>query len=556
MNGKVSIFCKNTGKYINVNIGYSLLKIFKEARIGASFSPVSALVNNRTEDLNYRCWHPVDVEFVNYQHPAGRRTYIRSLCFIFAKAVYDVFPNATLRLEHSISKGYYCFLQENGRNLSQEEILRIKERMLEITSSNIFFQKVTEHTSHAIELFKLRGMMDKVRLIETSGMLYTTYYALDGYIDYFYGCLTPSTKYIHTFDIMPYGDGVLLRIPQAKNSKKLEPFVHQEKMMKVFKENLELLASLKLDNVGDLNLAIQKGYASEVIMVSEATQEKQIARIAYEITQRYKEGVRIVLIAGPSSSGKTTTCKRLEIQLITNMIRPVGISLDDYFVNREDTPKDKSGNYDFESINALDIHYFNNDLKRLLAGEEIDMPSFDFTTGKRVFKGKRMKLYPNSVVVIEGIHALNPKLTQYLDDALKYRIYVSALTTISLDDHNWIPTTDNRLLRRIVRDAQFRGYTAEQTIQRWPSVRQGEDKWIFPFQEKCDAMFNSAMLYEFAALKPYVEPILREVPESSNAYSEAYRLLRFLQYFKCIPKEELPQTSLLCEFLGGGKFKY
>lgn len=552
----ISIYCKNTSRFYEVPIGSSLLDIYKIVGEPLNHMVLSAQVNNRTEDLTFCCWQPKDIEFVDYTSPAGMRTYIRSLCHIFSKAVYDVLPDAILRLEHSVSKGYYCFLNVHNRKVNAAEVENIKKRMQEIIDADQPFHRKIVHTADAAEMFRQRGMMDKVRLIETTGMLYTTYYELDGYINYFYGCLTPSTGYIRVFDLMPYSDGVLLRVPQRENPENIAPFVHQEKMLAVYKEHLGLLEALGLDNVGDLNLAIQRGMASEVIMVSEAIQEKQIAHIAEEIAERYKQGTRIVLIAGPSSSGKTTTCKRLEIQLVTNKLRPVGISLDDYFVNREDTPKDADGEYDFESLYAVDIPYFNNDLKRLLAGEEIELPSFDFATGRRVFRGKKLKLQPNAIVVIEGIHALNPELTSYLDDNLKYRIYVSALTTISLDDHNWIPTTDNRLLRRIIRDAQFRGYSAEQTIQRWPSVRRGEDKWIFPFQERCDAMFNSAMLYELAALRPYVEPILREVPESSPAFVEAYRLLRFLQYFTSIPKEELPQTSLLREFLGGGKFKY
>lgn len=405
-------------------------------------------------------------------------------------------------------------------------------------------------------MFREVGMEDKATLIESSGMLYASYYELDGYVNYFYGGLAPSTGYVPVFDLEPYLDGALLRVPERTNPQVLAPKVLQNKMFEAYKEHLNLQRALGLNNVGDLNKALEQGHASEVIMISEAMQEKQIAHIADEIAERYKKGVRIVLIAGPSSSGKTTTCKRLEIQLATNLLRPVGISLDDYFVNREDTPKDESGDYDFESLYALDLPYFNSDLQRLINGEEIEMPSFDFSSGKRVYKGKKMKLYDNSVIVIEGIHGLNPELTAHLDDSLKYRIYVSALTSISLDNHNWIPTTDNRLLRRIIRDYRYRGYSAEETINRWPSVRRGEDKWIFPYQEYADATFNSAMLYELAALRAYAEPILANVPEKSPANAEAYRLLRFMRYFKYIPQEDLPKTSLLREFLGGGSFEY
>ena len=428
--------------------------------------------------------------------------------------------------------------------------------MCEIINADLPFHLKTVRTVDAAVLFRERGMNDKARLIETTGMSYTSYYELDGYINFFYGCLTPSTGYINLFDIVPYADGVLLRIPKRSNPLELEPVIPQDKMFEAYKEHLTLQRTVGLNNVGDLNLAIEKGLSREIILVSEAMQEKQVAKIAEEIAHRYKDGVRLVLISGPSSSGKTTFCKRLEVQLTTNLLHPVGISLDDYFLNREDTPKDETGDYDFESLYALDLPYFNSDLKKLLAGEEIELPSFNFETGSRIYKGKKLKLHDNSILVIEGIHALNPELTAFIDDKYKYRVYVSVLTSISLDNHNWIPTTDNRLLRRIIRDYRFRGYSAQETISRWPSVRRGEDKWIFPYQENADAMFNSAMLYELAALRRFAEPILSEVKESDRTNAEAYRLLRFLRYFNYIPDEELPGTSLLREFLGGGSFRY
>ena len=387
-------------------------------------------------------------------------------------------------------------------------------------------------------------------------MIYTSYYELDGYVNFFYGCLTPSTSYVHLFDLVPYANGLLLQVPRPDKPDEIEPIIKQDKMFNAYKEHLTLQRTVGLNNVGDLNIANQKGMAQEIVLVSEAMQEKQVAKIAEEIASRYHDGVRIVLISGPSSSGKTTFCKRLEVQLITNLIHPIGISLDDYFLNREDTPLDENGEYDFESLYALDLPYLNQDIKKLLAGEEIDLPSFNFETGKRIYKGRRLRMYDNSILIMEGIHGLNPELTSFIDDHYKYRIYVSVLTTISLDNHNWIPTTDNRLLRRIIRDYRFRGYSAEQTIQRWPSVRAGEDKWIFPFQENADAMFNSAMLYELAALRKYAEPILSEVMENSPANAEAYRLLRFLKYFNYLNEDALPGTSLLREFLGGGSFKY
>ena len=510
----ITIYCKNTNQYYDVPIGSSLLDIYKVAGEPLRLSPMNAQVNNKTEDLTYRCWHPKDVEFIDITNPSGMRTYVRSLCFILSKAVYDISPNATLNLEHSISKGYYCTIQVE------------------------------------------QGLDDKANLVESCGQLYTSYYEMDGFVNYFYGSLVPSTGYIHLFGLEPYHNGALLRVPNPANPSALAPFVNQDKMYQVYKNQLDLQKALGMSNVGDLNKALEQGMAHDVILVSEAIQEKQISRIAEDIAARYANGVRVVLIAGPSSSGKTTTCKRLQVQLAANRLHPVGISLDDYFLNREDTPRDESGDYDYESLYALDLPYFNNDLKRLIAGEEVELPSFDFPSGHRVYKGNKLKLRENSIIVIEGIHGLNPELTADIDESLKFRIYVSALTSISLDNHNWIPTTDNRLLRRIIRDYQFRGSSAEATIARWQSVRRGEDKWIFPYQENADVMFNSAMLYELAALRAYSEPILSNVPENSPSYSEAYRLLRFLRYFKYIPKDELPKTSLLCEFLGGGTFKY
>lgn len=552
---KITIYCKNNNTYHDVPIGSTLLEIYKLLGSPLKYLPMNAQVNNKTEALTFACWHPKDVEYADYTSLSGMRTYVRSLCYIFSKAVNDIYPEATLNLEHPISKGYYCVVH-NGKNFGKEEIEKIKIRMKEIIDADLPFHLKTVRTSEAVKLFCERGMEDKVRLIETAGMPYTSYYEVDGYVNYFYGCLTPSTGYIHNFDIVPYFDGILLRIPKRKNPEELEPVIKQDKMFEVYKQHLTLQRTVGLNNVGDLNQAIQNNLTPEVIMVSEAMQEKQIAQIAEDIAQRYKEGVRIVLISGPSSSGKTTFCKRLQIQLITNLIHPVGLSLDDYFLNREDTPKDESGEYDFESLYALDLPFFNNELQKLLGGDEIETPTFNFENGKRTFRGDKLKMKDNSVIVIEGIHGLNPELTAMIDQSSIYRIYVSVLTSISLDNHNWIPTTDNRLIRRIVRDYRYRGYSAEQTISRWPSVRRGEDKWIFPYQENADAMFNSAMIYELAALRQYAEPILSEVLQSSPANAEAYRLIRFLKYFNYIPTDDLPGTSLLREFLGGGSFRY
>lgn len=555
MSETITIYCKNNNTYKDVPIGSSLLDIYTALGAPLRYRPMNAQVNNKTESLNFRCWQPKDIEFIDYTQLSGLRTYVRSLCHIFSKAVYDIWPTATLNLEHPVSKGYYCVIH-NGKNIDLETIERIKKRMWELIDADLPFLHKSVRTVDAAVLFRERGMNDKARLIETAGLPYTSYYELEGYINFFYGCLTPSTGYIQLFDLEPYMDGVLLRIPKQTDPMELQPVIKQDKMFEAYKEHLTLQRTVGLDNVGDLNLAIEKGRSQDIILVSEAMQEKQVAKIAEKIADGYKEGIRIVLISGPSSSGKTTFCKRLQVQLTTNLLHPVGISLDDYFLNREDTPKDEHGEYDFESLYALDLPYFNKDLKKLLSGEEIDLPTFNFETGQRVFKGKKLKLRENSILVIEGIHALNPELTEFIDDKYKYRVYVSVLTSISLDNHNWIPTTDNRLLRRIIRDYRFRGYSAEDTINRWSSVRRGEDKWIFPYQENADAMFNSAMLYELAALRKFAEPILAQVPESSKANAEAYRLLRFLRYFNYIPTEELPGTSLLREFLGGGSFKY
>ena len=555
MSETITIYCKNNNTYKDVPIGSSLLDIYTAVGAPLRYRPMNAQVNNKTESLNFRCWQPKDIEFIDYTQLSGLRTYVRSLCHIFSKAVYDIWPTATLNLEHPVSKGYYCVIH-NGKNIDLETIEKIKKRMWELIDADLPFLHKSVRTVDAAVLFRERGMNDKARLIETAGLPYTSYYELEGYINFFYGCLTPSTGYIQLFDLEPYMDGVLLRIPKQTDPMELQPVIKQDKMFEAYKEHLTLQRTVGLDNVGDLNLAIEKGRSQDIILVSEAMQEKQVAKIAEKIADGYKEGIRIVLISGPSSSGKTTFCKRLQVQLTTNLLHPVGISLDDYFLNREDTPKDEHGEYDFESLYALDLPYFNKDLKKLLSGEEIDLPTFNFETGQRVFKGKKLKLRENSILVIEGIHALNPELTEFIDDKYKYRVYVSVLTSISLDNHNWIPTTDNRLLRRIIRDYRFRGYSAEDTINRWPSVRRGEDKWIFPYQENADAMFNSAMLYELAALRKFAEPILAQVPESSKANAEAYRLLRFLRYFNYIPTEELPGPSLLREFLGGGSFKY
>jgi uridine kinase len=553
MNEKITVYCKNNRIYKEVNIGSSLSEIYIAAGAPLKHRPLCARVNNRVKGLTYRCWESKDVEFMDYSRMSGYRAYLRSLCFILSKAVHDLFPEKPFNLEHPVSRGYYCTYADHGK-IPEEAIEKIKKRMKEIVASDKPFHLKTVRTPDAVNLFRERGMTDKALLLETAGIPYASYYEMDDYVDYFYGCLTPSAGYISLFDVIPYAEGLLLRVPQLENTNELNPVIRQDKMFDAYKHFLSLQRTIDLNNVGDLNRAIHIGKARDVIMVSEAIQEKRIASIAEKIAKRYNEGVRVILISGPSSSGKTTFCKRLEIQLVTNFLHPLGISLDDYYVNREDTPKDENGHYDFESLYAIDLPYFKTDLQRLVNGEEIDLPSYNFETGKREYRGKKLKMQHNSVLLLEGIHGLNPELTDTIPPERIFRVYVSALTTISLDGHNWIPTTDNRLLRRIVRDYRFRGYSARQTISMWPSVRRGEDKWIFPYQENADQMFNSAMIYEFAALRRHAEPILNEVLELDEEYAEAYRLLRFLKYFNHIPEEERPRTSLLREFLGGGRF--
>jgi uridine kinase len=530
------------------------LEIYTAVGSPLKHKALCARVNNRVESLDFHCWRPKDIEFIDYSEMSGYRVYIRSLCFILSKAVNDIFPEKQFAIEHSISKGYYCSF-DNEEKISDESIMLIKRRMEEIIAADMPFVLKRVRTVDAVNLFRERGMADKALLLETAGKSYTSYYELDGYINYFYGRLTPSAGYIHLFDIISYFNGFLLRVPQTDNCLELFPLVKQDKMFEAYKRYLKLQHTIGINNVGDLNLEIQKSKAREIVMVSEAMQEKHIAEIAYKIAKSYQtKGTRIVLISGPSSSGKTTFCKRLQIQLITNLLYPLAVSLDDYYLDREKTPLDENGNYDFESLYAIDLPYFKKDLLRLLDGEEVVQPSFNFETGKREYRGGQLKMKENSILILEGIHGLNPEVTDAVPPECLFKVYVSALTTISLDGHNWIPTTDNRLLRRIVRDYQFRGYSAKQTIAMWKNVRRGEEKWIFPYQENADETFNSAMIYELAALRRYAEPILNEVFENEDEFTEAYRLLRFLRYFNYIQEEELPGTSLLREFLGGGKF--
>ena len=553
----LQIYCKNNNSTREFPEGSSLLDIYNGFNLAMPYGPVSAKVNNKVESLDFRVYYNKDIEFLDIANSSGMRTYVRSLFFILVKAVEELYPQGSISLEHPISKGYFCKLHID-RTIGLDDVQRIKQKMQEIIPADIPYTRTESHTEEVVRLFEKRGMMDKARLLDTYGQLYSYYYQLGDTVDCYYSSLVPSTGYIRLFDIVKYYDGLLLRIPSRENPTKLEEVVKQEKMLEVFQEYHRWNQILGISTVGDLNVACNHGHATDLINVSEALQEKKIAQIADEITHRNQDGkrVKLVLISGPSSSGKTTFSKRLSIQLMTNGLKPYPISLDDYFVNRNDTPLDENGKHDFESLYAVDLPFFEEQLTTLLNGGEVELPRYNFTTGKREMSGKKLRIDEHMILIIEGIHALNPALTPHIPNENKYKVYVSALTTILLDNHNYIPTTDNRLLRRIIRDYKYRSYSAEETIARWPSVRAGEEKWIFPYQENADAMFNSALLFELAVLKDYVEPVLRKVPNRCPEYSEAHRLLRFLNYFVSVQDKELPPTSLLREFLGGSSFQY
>lgn len=557
MRHKLQIFCKNNNIYKEFPVGSLLLDIYTGFKLNLPYPVVSARVNNRAEGLTFRVYNNKDVEFLDIRNSSGMRTYVRSLCFVLYKAISELYPNGKLLMEHPISNGYFCDLQI-GRPITPEEVLAIKNRMQEIIDEDIRYLRVECHTAEAIRIFSERGMDDKVKLLETSGSLYTYYYKLGDTIDYYYSNLLPSTGYIKLFDLVKYYDGLLLRVPNRSNPEVLGDVINQEKMYEVFKENLNWGYIMGIGNAGDVNEACKEGNATPLINVGEALQEKKISQIADTIYHRGRNGdrIKLVLIAGPSSSGKTTFSKRLSIQLMTNALKPIPISLDNYFVDRENTPRDENGDYDYESLRALDLDLFNQHIAALLRGEEVEIPRFNFTIGRKEYKGDKLKIDDNTILILEGIHALNPELTPHVSDANKFKIYVSALTALSLDDHNWISTTDNRLLRRIIRDYNYRGYSAQDTISRWTSVRAGEDKWIFPYQENADVMFNSSLIFEFAVLGRHAEPILMGVPRNCPEYAEAYRLLSFIKYFVPVRDNEIPPTSLLREFLGGSSFKY
>lgn len=547
------IRCKNNKKVLKVNVGSTLSEVFSASELKMDHGPVCARVNNKVQGMHYRLYNDKDVEFLDMRSGSGSRTYTRTLFFICCKAINDLYGNVEVRIDIPVSKGYYVHVKL-GRDITADDVARIRCRMQEIIDADTPIRRRMVTAEEAIRLFSEKGDMSKVKLLKGQGKLYTVYYQIDDFIDYFYGALLTSTSEVYLFDLVAYSDGMLLRVPSREDPGQLCPMPRQQKMFDVFKEHHEWQNIIGLRTVGDLNDAVDKGFATDIINVNEALQEKKIARIADQIAARHD--VKLVLLAGPSSSGKTTTCKRLSIQLLTCGVKPLQISLDDYFIDRDKTPLDANGEYDYESIHALNIDLINEQFNALFKGEEIELPRYNFQTGKSEKSGKRLKLAPNDIVVVEGIHALNPELTAQIPEQQKFRVYVSALTTILLDEHNYIPTTDNRLLRRIIRDYKYRGVSAQESIHRWPSVRAGEERWIFPYQENADAMFNSAMLYELAVIKQQAEPLLEQVPENCEEYAEAHRLLKFLRYFHAISYRQLAPTSLLREFLGGSSFKY
>ena len=549
----IQIRCKNNKKTQKVEIGSTLFDVFSAFDLKMTHGPVSARVNNKVEGMHYRVYNSKDVEFLDMTSSSGSRAYTRTLFFVLCKAVQDIYPNTDVVIDIPVSNGFYVDIRL-GRPVVEEDVNILRRRMQEIIDAKMPIRRYMVPTEDAIALFQEKGDVEKVKLLKTSGSIYTTYYKIGEYVDFYYGTLLTNTSGLYLFGLEKYYDGMLLRIPSLKNPDKLGEMTKQDKMFDIFKEHHRWQDILGIRTVGDFNQAIDAGHATDIINISEALQEKKIAKIAEDIANR--QGVKLVLLAGPSSSGKTTSCKRLSIQLAVNGLKPLQISLDDYFVDRDKTPKDDNGEYDFESIYALNLDLLNEQFNALFRGEEVELPKYDFPSGKSVKSGKKLKMEPNNVLVVEGIHALNPELTAHIPQDQIYRVYASALTTILLDNHNYIPTTDNRLLRRIIRDYKYRGVSAQETIHRWPSVRTGENKWIFPYQENADAMFNTAMLYELSVIKMQAEPLLQQVPENCEEHAEAYRLLKFLKYFKGIPYNNLPPTSLLREFLGGSSFHY
>lgn len=556
MSPTITIYCKNTKQYYDVPRGISLIELKERIGISLPYPVVAAHVNYKAENLDFLLYKPKDVEFLDASTASGIRCYTRTLNMILACAIHELYPHADLRVEHPISKGYYCTLQwkkDQEQPLTHDMIAAIKERMQQIIREDCKIIEEEKQTKEVIKMFGSRADGEST-IFETLGNPYCRYFRMGDFIDYYTSVLMPSSGYVTVFDLEPYYDGMLLRVPSMKNPLELEESVPMGKMFDVFQEYGDWNKLLNINNVADFNVACRNNKSFIMIKLAEALHEKKIALIADDIAAR--KGVRFVLISGPSSSGKTTFSKRLQIQLLVNGIKPVIISMDNYFVNRVDTPRDENGDWDFENINALDLPYFRQQMSDLLEGKEVELPTYSFEKGERIFEGKRLQLDKDSVIILEGLHALNPSLLPNIPREATYKIFVSALTTINIDNHNWIPTIDIRLLRRIVRDYKYRNYSARETISRCPSVMRGEEKWIYPFQEEADVMFNSALLFELAVLKRHAEPILAEVPKFCDEYTEAHRLIKFLQYFVAIPEKEIPPTSLLREFVGGSSFRY
>ena len=564
----LQIRCINTHTTKSFPEGTSLLDVYQEFQddIKLPYPVVSAKVNNVSQGLKFRLFQNRDVEFLDAREGSGHRVYVRSLCFVLYKATQDLFPGSKLFIEHSLCRGFYCNFRptpgpspREGRTVTDEMVERIRGRMQEIIDLDMPFRRTEATNEETIRVFTDRGFSDKVKLLETSGQIYSDYYTLGDTVDYYYGPLVPSAGYLKVWGLERYEEGLLLRVPDWNNPTKLAEKVDQPKTFEMFAEKTRWDIIMRLSNAGDVNKAIMRGHASELIQVSEALQEKKIVQIAEEIDRRFhrkKDPVRLVLITGPSSSGKSTFCKRLSVQLLACGLRPISFSTDDYFVNRVDTPKLPNGDYDFDNVEAVDHQLLGEHLSRLMKGETVEVPEYNFVTGKREWNGKRLRLQGDTVLIIEGIHALNPLLTNGVSDTLKYKVYISALTSISLDDHNWIPVRDNRLLRRIIRDYNKGAFTAQQTIAQWKNVCQAEEQWIFPYQETADVMFNSALNIEFAVLRIHAELILASVPRNCPEYAEAHRLLKFIHYFLPISDKEIPPTSIMREFVGGSSFKY
>ncbi|WP_304479892.1 nucleoside kinase [uncultured Duncaniella sp.] len=555
MSNQLKVYCANIGEYLPVNGGMTLSDIYEGIRTRIPFVPVCARVNNKAEDLSFPVFTPKMIEFMPVDSPSGHRCYIRSLCMMLYRTVASLYPGVRLVISHSVSRGYYCRLK--GMDVDSEVCGRLKEGMRDLVERDLPFERKERLTKDVIEIMKGQGLHEKVKLLETLNELYTVYYRLDGLCDTYNGNLVPRTGMLGVFDLVPYEDGLLLLGPDLANPSRPTIPLSQPKLYRAFTDYLEFNHIIGIRDAGDVNEVSAGSGCAMMINVAEALHTKYIGAIADKITERYHDGgARVVLIAGPSSSGKTTFTKRLAVQLLTNLLKPVMISLDNYFVDRHHTPLDESGDYDYESLFALDLELFNEHLNKLIKGEEVELPYYNFERGEREYRKEVIKLDSTSILLIEGIHGLNPELTRDVDPAMKYRIYVSALTTLAIDDHNWVSTTDNRLLRRIIRDYKYRGANALDTIRRWPSVRRGEEKWIFPYQENADSMFNSSLLFELGVMRDEADKVLRSVPRDVPEYAEAYRLRKFLGYFLPIPSTLIPPNSLLREFLGGSSFHY